>query len=362
MANIWEIIDEIAHSREQSVLATIIQVEGSAYQKEGTSMLFLANGQQIGIISAGCLEADLAIRAMKLLIEPSVQYQTFVYDTSAEDDLSWGRGPGCNGKIHILLERVDAAQRHNLFTLQAYLHRGIPVVMMKIFGKIPSTICTFYMTQDQQIFGCRDVLSHPLRKIAQRENKSRLQYVESLDRSVYIHHFEPQPRLFIFGAGPDITPLVAFALQTDFAVTIWDWRSTRLDNKVFSHADLMTNPSIPETMHALDFRPSDSVMIMTHDFQKDKELLTYLLPKSQQINYFGILGPRKRTTKLLQGRSIPDHLHSPAGLTIGAKGPEEIAISIIADIIRNRKEKSYGKKHIINGEQNSSDLFSGRQK
>ncbi|WP_269412305.1 XdhC family protein [Lentibacillus daqui] len=360
MAHIIEMLDEIANSDEQSVLATIIHVEGSAYQKEGTSMLFSANGKQIGIISAGCLETDLAIRATELMQTSSVQNQTFVYDTSAEDDLSWGRGAGCNGKIHILLEKVNSINYKDLLTLRVYLHQGIPVVAMKIFEKDPSSVRTLYVSKDQHMFGHRDAMSHQLNKIARHANKSRLQYMENLGSHIFIHRFEPQPRLFIFGAGPDVIPLAAVAAKTNFKVIIWDWRLARLNKMDFPDANFIKTPSIPEMVKELDFWPTDSIMIMTHDFQKDKELLASL--SSQQVNYFGILGPRKRTSRLLHGKNIPEHVHSPAGLAIGAKGPEEIAISIVADMVQVKREKSYEKRLAGDTRRNSSHLSSSRQK
>jgi len=79
----------------------------------------------------------------------------------------------------------------------------------------------------------------------------------------------------------------------------------------------------------------DSIVIMTHHFERDKELLQFVMRHSLQ--YLGILGPKHRTERLLESDSWPDWIHSPAGLPIGAQGPDEIAVSIVADIIRTRR-------------------------
>src|SRR5690625_4890852 len=171
--------------------------------------------------------------------------------------------------------------------------------------------------------------------MARDEGKSHMQYMEELDSNVYIHHFRPKPRLFIFGAGPDVRPFASMAETTGFSVKVWDWRPAFLEH--FPDTIVLRNPSIPETIENLHFVPDDSVIIMTHDFQKDKELL-HLLLEYEKISYLGILGPRKRTSRLLNGGVIPERLHSPVGLSIGADGPEQIAISIIADLIRTQRQ------------------------
>src|SRR5699024_5299296 len=99
MDNITDILSYITTSEETMVLATIIKVEGSAYRKEGTSMLFTESGNQVGLISVGCLEDDLSIKAKNLLNNTEQVSLQVSYDMSAEDDLGWGRGAGCNGKV-----------------------------------------------------------------------------------------------------------------------------------------------------------------------------------------------------------------------------------------------------------------------
>ncbi|WP_106497339.1 XdhC family protein [Lentibacillus sp. Marseille-P4043] len=345
MDSIQQILDEIVRTDQSSVLATIIRVEGSAYRKEGTSMLFLANGQQVGIISAGCLETDLAIQAKNLFYNDTIHSRTIVYDMSAEDDLSWGRGAGCNGKIHILLEKITPELKKQLGTLHNNLSQGTSVTIFKRLGKVVRSV---FVTEDHHIFGKQDTVSDHFIQGALDGKRSGIQYVEDVEANVYIHTYKPKPRLFIFGAGPDVVPFSSMAAQTGFSITIWDWRPANLDQVRFPDAQLADPVSIPEIIKKIDFTPTDSVIIMTHDFQKDKQLLHRLL-EYKQLRYLGILGPRNRTTRLLNGANIPDHLRSPVGLAISAEGPNEIAISIIAELIHvlrespNEKERTFEK-------------------
>lgn len=149
MDSIDEIIEEIVNSSVPSILSTVIHVEGSAYRKEGTAMLFLEDGQQFGVISAGCLENDLAIQAEIFLTKDSFNSTIIIYDMSAEDDLSWGRGAGCNGKVHILLEKVTPKMRYQFRILRQYLIQNMPVKSIRILHNKTVKQTTF-LTNDGQ--------------------------------------------------------------------------------------------------------------------------------------------------------------------------------------------------------------------
>src|SRR5690625_2844647 len=111
----FSVLEFIANNKEiDSVLATIIKVEGSSYRKEGAMMLCKRDGDFVGMLSAGCLEAELLEQTKKMLATNDVKAKVVRYDMSSEHDLGWGRGAGCNGAITILLEKVDANFRDEI--------------------------------------------------------------------------------------------------------------------------------------------------------------------------------------------------------------------------------------------------------
>src|SRR4051812_9853215 len=112
MPAFFRILDSLQHSTTKSIMATIIHIDGSAYLKEGTSMLMMENGERIGMISAGCLEEDLFLRCMELFQSPYPQIVT--YDLSSVDDYGWGQGMGCNAVIKILLEPITEKLKTDL--------------------------------------------------------------------------------------------------------------------------------------------------------------------------------------------------------------------------------------------------------
>jgi xanthine dehydrogenase accessory factor len=321
---------------KRSVLATIIHVDGSSYRKEGATMLFQEDGPHIGVLSAGCLEEDLAIRAQEIM-NLGIS-RTFSYNMQAEDDLAWGQGTGCNGVIHVLLEPISSPLQEHLCRLKHFFDQGISVMVAKKLTNDFSVSDYVFITQDKQIIAKHgeDDSFYALNHIfpTEPQQPQGIKYDPNLSAYVYIHYYRPQPRLLLFGAGSDVRPLASFAAQTGFSVTISDWRPALCHEKYFPEADSLLLGFPADVFDKLTFSPFDSVIIMTHHFARDKELLHFLM--KQNLHYLGVLGPRARTSRLLAGEDIPSWIRSPVGLPIHAEGPAEIAISILADLIHNK--------------------------
>ncbi|MEH6979279.1 XdhC family protein, partial [Bacillus pseudomycoides] len=127
MTSVHTVLEALLSCEQRCALATIIHVEGSAYCKEGTIMLFCEDGTKVGMLSAGCLEEEVSIYAAEVMENQTWSIHQF--NTRAEDDLSWGMG--CNGIIHILVEYIDEEYQVFLQTLYEYLKKGISVRMIK---------------------------------------------------------------------------------------------------------------------------------------------------------------------------------------------------------------------------------------
>ncbi|MEH7403125.1 XdhC/CoxI family protein [Gottfriedia acidiceleris] len=344
MESIHEILNEITSAKEGDVLATIIHVEGSAYRKEGTSMLFKGNGKEVGLLSAGCLEADLSYQVQETRERKTPQ--TVIYDMSAEDDLTWGKGAGCNGIITVLLEPIDEIIFNLLTKLKTFLLNGTSVSMMKILSDDSNDVETLFLVDEKTFFGnCNEgkleQVKSVLNELHYSNEKSGIRTIESLDTNTYLHTFHPKPRLFVFGAGKDAIPLVKLASLTGFFVTITDWRADLCSNEYFPDAEQILVGFPSEIIPRLKLTASDSAIIITHQFQKDKEILNHIL--NSNLKYLGVLGGKKRIQRLLEGKKVDTEINSPAGLQIGAEGPEEIAISIVGELIQRQRIKKISK-------------------
>jgi xanthine dehydrogenase accessory factor len=338
---IYDILDKLRDSDEAGtdVLATIIKVDGSAYRKEGAVMLIQSNGSRVGLLSAGCLEEDLTAR-----IQSNVKFQgseTIIYDMSSEDDLSWGQGAGCNGILYVLLESINPILHTHLSTLHNFLEAGFSVNQVRKLNERYSVTDYLFAVENGVIFGewsgdksqVVQVLNNR-KRLNQKQNG--LLYIE--DSAYYFQSFQPKSRLILFGAGDDAIPLAKFASETGFSVLITDWRPGLCNHTRFPRADQLLVGTPNEIVNQIALTPYDSVIILSHVFQKDKEFFRLLQCKN--TSYIGILGSKTRTKLLLEGIDASDNIYSPVGLSIGAEGPEEIAISIIAELIKIKRKQT----------------------
>lgn len=325
MGFIPQMIETISKTDQAIVLALIVDVDGSAYRREGAWMFFMEDGSKVGILSGGCLEADLQCRSRELFHTGQVQICEF--DLSSEDDIGWGRGAGCNGVVTVLLRDIDDEFRQGLLFLHDRLQKKQCVTFLQEMGGdfIYRFSSEAYHSGTLPNITINETM-HPFQRIAGRR------WIE--DKPFYYQTIWPKPTLYLFGAGADARPFVAMAAKVGYSVHICDWRPSLCSEQHFPSAASFQIGGIEELLKNITFTPLDSVVIMTHDFQVDRLILERI--QDEQLLYAGLLGSKKRTTRLLGG-VIPNWLHSPIGISIGAEGPEEIAVSIIAEMISVRR-------------------------
>jgi xanthine dehydrogenase accessory factor len=351
-----------------AVLATVVRVTGSAYRGPGARMLLRWDGTAIGLVSGGCLEADLAERARA--VERSRTAHTVVYDLRSPDDVIWGLGLGCSGEIRVLLERLDPADRvPHLDLLRASLDRrasGAVAVAFSVDGTAPARV------GDRWLFGPRgeridpredDPLSPSIAAVAERvltERRSRVAPIASPGGTVdvLVEHLEPPLALLVFGAGGDAEPLVDLAAGLGWEVTVADPRPAYARAERFPRARRVVLVD-PERAEARVPPPDErtAAVVLTHNFVHDLHLLELLL--RSRAPYVGLLGPRRRAEKLMagiEGVRLQGAIHAPVGLDIGAETPAEIALSILAEIqahfagrpggsLRDRNEPLHPRRH-----------------
>lgn len=314
-----DILSEAIKHAGRSVLATIIHVEGHAYRKEGATML-LHQDNRVGSLSPGCLEADLAEYVPSVLQKGAAEVVT--YDMRPEDDLSWGENIGCGGMIRVLLEPVTGELLELLVQIVQKLEQGVKVRFVR-------------------------KLSHSgIPEMYQVMTNVRTETDVKASESCFIVDYSPKPRLVIFGAGDDAQPVAEFALRVGFRVVVADWRSSLCTKIRFPNAELLYGfPS--ELIEFIKPSSEDYFILMSHQFIRDQEMMNALFDFNPR--YAGILGSLSRTERMLEGREVPSWLHYPVGLPIGADGPDEIAFSIVSELILVRRK--------LRGSQNRRDWY-----
>lgn len=340
MKELQEILKKISNfaPEEKAILATVVDVQGSGYRRAGARMLIDENGFSIGTVSGGCLEADVLERAKNVL--ETGESCVITYDTTKDENSVFGLGMGCRGIVRILLEEIDAENNFLDFLQTAFDARKSFTMATVITSNDESLdVGARYFFQDSLIsFNAispqiHKKLSEELKHFSQEKN-SKLATFDFGE--VFFETINPPINLQLFGAGYDALPLIKFAKEIGWRVSVIDHRAAFANVERLPEADEITVSRF-EDLSADFFTDEMSVaVVMTHNYERDREILPHLL-RSKYL-YIGALGPRKRTEKILNesGKTFSSEqlakLHAPIGLDIGANSPEAIALSIIAEI------------------------------
>ena len=302
-----EIVMHIKNNEYPAVLATLVGVEGHSYRKAGAVMLFFEGGA-IGSLSPGCLESDLQLRTSE--IWASDQAEVVEYDMLSPDDFSWGEAIGCGGKIKVVLEPIKGELRRLLLAANDRLAANESLIL------------------NRTIAGGNGGYVYSL--------LPRTCVVTPMDSIAFSTVLNPKPRLVIFGGGQDAEPIASLAARVGFRVVIADWRENSLESNLSGAEKVLCSPV--EAASRLGVGRSDYVLIGSHQFQRDRQFLEHVIPLNPC--YIGIIGSSVRIHLLLEGLEAPPSLHAPVGLSIGGEGPEEIAVSIVAQMIQIRRAGS----------------------
>ncbi|ELY59613.1 XdhC family protein [Natronococcus jeotgali] len=347
-SEVYQQIEQALAANSQFAVATIVDVEGTAYRRPGAKMVIESDGTSHGGITAGCLHDPLQKDANAVLESGSSTIVT--YDLTNDD--TWGLGLGCNGVIDVLIEPVDDSWQQvvdaranreacSLVTAIESDDPSIPVGARAVINERGSR------ANDRRI---RERTPLPNSVIADIEADARTCATEgSTDRIsvsteageivLVVDGIEPSQRLVVFGSQPDVHPVVRFAARVGLEVTVVTARGGRADDEMFPTADRVL-AAHPSNLSDAGIDGRTSVLIMSHNFVDDRLALEAAL--DTEAPYIGLMGPRKRFEQLqsdLEEEGVElskrDHerIATPVGLDLGSDAPVEIALSVVSEII-----------------------------
>ncbi|MGP5372707.1 XdhC family protein [Psychrobacter alimentarius] len=412
IADILKLAGEAQQQNVDAVLATVVHTEGSAYRRAGAMMLICEDGRSVGMISGGCLEPHIINRAFWLTRHgANVQvYQTgedieytdngeaketeqsahvandeFLGDNTSndwEDDINeldeMNFGLGCNGRVHVLFERLASAKplletitqvrrtqepvtiatliRSNSEEHMPDLQIGMRIILSKVSESgqlgviIPEQVSS--LTEPT----VSSTLANMIDALAEYEiSDKNTEYVVLKDADVLtewlIQRLQPQIRLLVCGAGNDVMPLVTMAKLQDWHVTVVDSRAQYATRARFSQADVVMHLPLENTDKLLELSRNAAVALMSHSLSQDRARLDVLLEHPEQYQYLGQLGPSYRTERLINEISATKadpqtlvngirKIHYPIGYKLGGDGPEALALGILAQINAVMHEQS----------------------
>lgn len=296
----------------QWVLASIIETQRSSYRKRGAMMFINSLGRTYGLLSGGCLEADLLQQARKCWL-----YQTNItvcYDMQGDSDIAWQLGIGCGGLVKVLVQPIDISNNY--------------LDLMQLKSQIDARNLCYYRVDTGIECGIPNTSAATKNQVVK----------SSLVNNCNVFVIKPAPALIIFGGGVDSQPLVNIAHTLGWYICLIDSRVGYARSAYFNKADVIINNTDYLSLSTNPLLPrANAIVIMHHNVLLDASALrvTQTTEKLNNADYLGILGPQHRTHQVLDHANLssvclPTKLASPIGLDLGGDLPESIALAILA--------------------------------
>ncbi len=348
--NILESIHEWSERGLEFALATVVGVRGSTYRGLGARQLVGADGAGVGTVSGGCLDQDLHRVALEVIEGGEARIVEF--DLTADDEAIWGWGIGCNGATRLLVEPAGAAA-DLAARIQAARAEQRPVAVTHVLDPGTSGLevgARRYDLLSGESEGTLGGIDSEVAELARHALETGHHELATVgDVGLFIEVIGAPSRLVICGAGHDAAPVARYGVELGFEVVVVDDRR-----------QVLTRERFPGDVSLVCGRPADLadhveidrrtyVVIMSHNYLRDLDYLRSLI--GTDVAYIGALGPGARLERLLKdleadGVEVGEHdlqkIYAPAGLDVGAEGPQEIAWAILAEILAVRRGKEAG--------------------
>jgi xanthine dehydrogenase accessory factor len=353
---------EALERRETVALASLVRIRGSSPRHSGARMLIWPDGRFTGTIGGGTLEWRVMEHARQALAEGRPRFTNYVFDTHGGPNSVGLCGGSVDVHIDVTLHEFAEAART---ALQA-LERGESVALVSIVGEgmaAPQRENTYLLvSSDGDTYGSLggSPLEARVLKDAQSalvERKSRFIKIDPQDVAIHIDILQPDPVLLIIGAGHIAQPLATIGGLLGMRVYVVDDREEWANRERFPTAAeiaVIGYEPVHEILDSIPFpmTPATSVVITTWGY--DLPAMEQAL--QQNPAYIGLVASPTKARELfkrLRETGFPDDLirkiRAPAGLDVGAESPEEIAVSILAEILSEARGKSAQPLHEVRG-------------
>jgi xanthine dehydrogenase accessory factor len=337
-----------AHDRHEAVaMATVVRTWRSAPRPAGASMLVTSGGEAVGSVSGGCVEGALYELGSDVLGSGEPTWESY----GISDDDAFAVGLTCGGILEVFVERVDDDTWPELPGIAASAAADEPVAVATIV-RGPHSVGRHLVVRESGVEGSLgtarldDTVGADVLGLLESGTTGFLHYGSEGERlgtelEVFVTSFAPSPRMYIFGAIDFSAALCRAGKLLGFHVTVVDAREVFATRKRFPDADEV----VVDWPHRwLSSAPVDArtvICVLTHDPKFDVPALKVAV--GTNAAYIGAMGSRRthedRIARLIEAGLTDDEIariHSPIGLDLGARTPEETAISIAAEIVQSR--------------------------
>lgn len=329
--HLYQLLRELRNTNSDGwASATVVSKQRSSYRFPGAMMLINPEGESLGLVSGGCLEADIRLNARKVLAFG--QSKTILYDSMDEENIAAELGLGCNGRVEVLVQPLSVQHRHLLLQLLERMEGGLTSYLLHCFrSQSPKDLNALTLLDDS---------GQPLDQVSQSAMPdmagftldTKHQLLSEGQRSWSLSRYLPPINLWVLGGGVDAIPLVNMAVSLGWRVTLVDHRPAYAHENDFELAERVIRQRPEEFELPIN---ANAAILMTHNLNLDAAWLKRL-DDSRSLRYVGLLGPVDRRNEAIElaqletSSGLLDILHGPMGFDIGGDIPESVALSTLA--------------------------------
>ena len=336
-----DILEDVTRWTEQGkaiALATVVKTWGSSPRQEGAKMAISEGGEITGSVSGGCVESAVAETGLEVLKSGSPQLVHF----GVADETAWSVGLACGGSLDVFVERLDPKQFDFLRDL---LINEEPAASVTIVSGPEATLgrkLTLNLSDPSARYGSLNGGSDEQTvELAHQATEPNLLDLEAEGVQAFIDLMPPPPTLVVVGGNQIAITLSSLAKTMDMRTVIVDPRRAFATEQRFPEVDQLIQTWPAEAFETVPLTATTAVVMLTHDPKIDEPALELAL--TSPAFYVGALGSKRTQAKRrerLGERGLTeaelDRLHGPVGLELGADTPDEIALSIMAEIVATR--------------------------
>jgi len=346
-----EILQDVESWRQNGkgvVLATVVSVWGSAPRQAGSKMAVASSGEIAGSVSGGCVEGAVADRAREIFEFGEPGLVRF----GVSNEQAWEVGLTCGGKIEIFLELLEAPTRGDLYSeVKQSIDEDRLVALATVVdgAQVGRRMLLWPDGRSQGQLGAgeadrraRDIAGELFSTFTSRRERVATAGGEV---DLFVEVYPPRPTVIIVGAVHIAIPLVTLVGALGYRTVVIDPRSTFATEQRFGHADELITEWPGEALGRIGLNESSYVAVLAHDLKIEQPALTAAL--RSRARYVGVLGSKKTHAKRVEAlvaagmtREEIKRLHAPIGLDLGGRRPEEIALSIAAEIVAARNGRA----------------------
>jgi len=336
-----DILEDVTRWTEQGkaiALATVVQTWGSSPRQEGAKMAISEGGEIAGSVSGGCVESAVAETGLQVLKSGLPQLVHF----GVADETAWSVGLACGGSLDVFVERLDPKQFNFLREL---LINEEPAASVTVVSGPEGTLgqkLTLNLDDPSARYGSLNSGSdEQTAELAHQVTEPSLLDLEAEGVQAFIDLMLPPPTLIVVGGNQIAITLSSLAKTMDMRTVIVDPRRAFATEERFPDVDQLLQTWPAEAFETVPLTETTAVVMLTHDPKIDQPALELAL--TSPAFYIGALGSKRTQAKRrerLSERGLTeaelDRLHGPVGLKLGADTPDEIALSIMAEIVATR--------------------------